>query len=136
MLIKQNYSLTCVGGSTVKPTSDTKKQQALQISQILGQFAGASPYVSIIMLQVLERAFDEVVVTKEDISTIKMSIVQQLQAQQMMQQQQAELASAQANEAQSNADKNAIEAAQIMSAQNGIPAEQQTNTPNMLLGSN
>ena len=136
MLIKQNYSLTCVGGSTVKPTSDTKKQQALQISQILGQFAGASPYVSIIMLQVLERAFDEVVVTKEDISTIKMSIVQQLQAQQMMQQQQAELASAQANEAQTNADKNAIEAAQIMSAQNSIPAEQQVNTPNMLLGSN
>lgn len=136
MLIKQNYSLTCVGGSTVKPTSDTKKQQAIQISQVLGQFAGASPYVSIIMLQILERAFDEVVVTREDINTIKMSIIQQIQAQQMMQQQQAKLANAQANEAQANADKNAVEAANIMSAQNGLPAEQQQNTPNMLLGSN
>ena len=112
-----------------------KKQQAIQISQVLGQFAGASPYVSIIMLQILERAFDEVVVTKEDINTIKMSIVQQIQAQQMMQQQQAELANAQANEANTNADKNAVEAAQIMAAQNGIPADQQQNTPNMLLGS-
>lgn len=135
ILIQQNYSLVCTGGSTVKPTSDMKKQQAIQISQVLGQFAGASPYVSIIMLQILERAFDEVVVTKEDINTIKMSIVQQLQAQQMMQQQQAELANAQANEAQTNADKNAVEAAQIMAAQNGIPADQQQNTPNMLLGS-
>ena len=134
--IQQNYSLTCVGGSTVKPTSDAKKQQALQISQILGQFASASPYVSIIMLQVLERAFDEVVVTKEDINTIKMSIVQQLQAQQLMQQQQAELANAQANEANTNADKNVAETANIMAAQNGLPAEQQQNTPNMLLGRN
>ena len=136
MIIRQLYSLNCIGGSTVKPTSDAKKQQAIQISQVLGQFASASPYVSIIMLQILERAFDEVVVTKEDIATIKMSILQQLQAQQMMQQQQAQLANAQANEAQANADKNAVEAANIMSAQNGIPAEQQTQTPEMLLGSN
>ena len=136
MIIRQQYSLNCIGGSTVKPTSDAKKQQAIQISQVLGQFASASPYVSIIMLQILERAFDEVVVTKEDIATIKMSILQQLQAQQMMQEQQAQLANAQANEAQANADKNAVEAANIMSAQNGIPAEQQTQTPEMLLGSN
>lgn len=134
LLIQQMFSLQCTGGSTVKPTSDMKKQQAIQISQVLGQFAGASPYVSIIMLQILERAFDEVVVTKEDIATIKMSIVQQIQAQQMIQEQQAQLANAQANEAQTNADKNAVEAAQIMSAQNGIPAELQQNTPNMLLG--
>lgn len=141
--IQQNYSVNCVGGSTVKPTSDAKKQQALQISQILGQFASASPYVSIIMLQVLEKAFDEVVVSKEDISLIKNSILQQLQAQQMAQQQQAMLANAQAAEAEAaaemnlaNADKNVVESANIMSQQNGIPPEQQMQTPEMLLGSN
>lgn len=128
------FSLQCVGGSTVKPTSDAKKQQAVQIAQILGQFAGATPYVTIIMLKILERAFDEVVVKEEDISIILNSILQQLQAQQMMQEQQAQLAEAQANEAQTNADKNAIEAAQIMAAQNGNPVEQQIQTPNKLLG--
>lgn len=130
------FSLQCVGGSTVKPTSDAKKQQAVQIAQILGQFAGASPYVTIIMLKILERAFDEVVVKEEDITIILQSIMQQLQAQQIMQQQQAQLAQAQAAEAQSNADKNAVEAANIMSAQNGIPVEQQMETPNKLLGRN
>lgn len=128
------FSLQCVGGSTVKPTSDAKKQQAVQIAQILGQFAGATPYVTIIMLKILERAFDEVVVKEEDISIIMNSILQQLQAQQMMQEQQAKLAQAEANEAQTNADKNAVEAANIMAAQNGIPADQQVNTPNELLG--
>lgn len=133
-VINSTYSVQCVGGSTVKPTSDTKKQQALQITQILGQFAGATPYVTIIMLEVLQRAFDEVVVKEEDIEAIKNSILQQIQAQQLAQQQQAQLAQAQANEANTNADKNAVESAQIMSALNGINPEQQINTPEMLLG--
>lgn len=128
------FSLQCVGGSTVKPTSDAKKQQAVQIAQILGQFAGATPYVTIIMLKILERAFDEVVVKEEDIQIIANSIVQQIQAQQMQAQQQAQLAQAQANEAETNADKNAVEAANIMAAQNGVPADQQTQTPEQLLG--
>lgn len=133
--IKATFSLQCVGGSTVKPTSDSKKQQALQIAQVLGQFASATPYVVVIMLQVLQRAIDEVVVKEEDIELIKNSIFQQLQAQQMAQQQQAELASAQTNEALSNADKNVAEVSQIMSAQNGMMPETQTQTPEMLLGS-
>lgn len=131
--IVNTFSLRCVGGTTVKPTSDSKKQQALQMSQVLGQFASASPYTVIIMLQILQRAFDDVIVTEEDIEMIKNSILQQLQMQQMEAQQQAELANAQANEANMNADKNAAEAANIMSMQNGIPAEQQTQTPNQLI---
>ena len=57
--IPLQFSLQCVGGSTMKPTSDFKKQEALQISQVLGQFASASPYVVIVMLQVLQRAYRE-----------------------------------------------------------------------------
>ncbi len=127
------FSLRCIGGTTVKPTSDSKKQQALQMAQVIGQFASASPYTVIVMLQILERAFDEVVITQEDIELIKNSLLQQIQSQQIMQQQQANLASAEANEANTNADKNTIETAQIMSQLNGIPSEQQTQTPNNLI---
>lgn len=131
--ITNTFSLRVVGGSTVKPTSDVKKQQALQISQVLGQFASATPYVSIVMLNVLQRAFDEPIVNSEDIEMIKNSIIQQLQAQQMQAQQQAMLADAQAKEAVSNADRNVVESANIMSQLNGMPAENQQQTPDMLL---
>lgn len=127
------FSLRIVGGSTVKPTSDVKKQQALQISQMLGQFASATPYVVIVMLNVLQRAFDEPVVNEEDIKMIKDSILQQLQAQQVQAQQQAMLQDAQAQEAVSNADKNVVESANIMSQLNGLPAENQQQTPDVLL---
>lgn len=128
--INSTFSLRCIGGTTIKPTSDMKKQQAMQMSQILGQFASASPYVVIIMLQILERAFDETVVTEDDIAMIKNSILQQMQAQQMQMEQQAQLANAQAAEANSNVGKNAAETAQIMTTQNGVSSEQQMNTPN------
>jgi hypothetical protein len=47
------------GGSTDKPTSTQKKQQALQLGQILGQFANAAPATVIVMLKMFENAFDE-----------------------------------------------------------------------------
>lgn len=131
--IQQTYSVQCVGGSTVKPTSDAKKQQALQITQILGQFASASPYVVIIMLEVLQRAFDEVIVKEEDIEMIKNSILQQFQAQQMQQQQQALLQNAQANKANSEVDENTAKTAQIISQLNGQPEEENQELPTQLL---
>ena len=108
------FSLQCVGGSTLKPTSDMKKQQALQIAQVLGQFASASPYVVIIMLQILQRALDEVVVKEEDIEMIKNSILQQMQAQQMQAQQQAALQDAQADKAEADALQSEAQTAQMM----------------------
>lgn len=139
--IINQFSLRCVGGTTVKPTSDSKKQQALQMSQVLGQFASASPYTVIVMLQILEKAFDDVTISQEDIEMIKNSILQQMQAQQMQAEQQAQLAQAQAVEASSAADQNvaqadkaAMESAQMMELQNGVPTNQQTNTPNQLIG--
>jgi hypothetical protein len=132
--IVNQFSLRCVGGTTVKPTSDSKKQQALQMSQVLGQFASASPYTVIIMLQILEKAFDDVTVSQEDIEMIKNSILQQLQAQQMQAEQQTQLANAESNVANSEVDKNVAETAQIMQQMNGLAAEQQQQTPDQLIG--
>ena len=53
------FTATVVGGSTLKPTSATKKQQAVQLSQALGQFASAAPVAILVALKVMERAFDE-----------------------------------------------------------------------------
>jgi len=75
----QLYSLQVVGGSTTKPTSKAKKQEALQLGQTLGQFARATPKVVEVMLRVMERAFDEVTLTQEDLKELKESIQQQLQ---------------------------------------------------------
>ena len=109
--ITNQFSLRCVGGSTIKPTSDVKKQQAMQLSQILGQFAGASPIVTIIMLQLMEKAFDDVVIKEEDFTLIKNSILQQMQAQQMQAQQQAQLMNAQTEEAISQSNLNDVNSA-------------------------
>ena len=73
------FTATVVGGSTLKPTSATKKQQAVQISQALGQFASAAPVAILVALKVMERAFDEVVIRDEDWQMIIQSIEQQLQ---------------------------------------------------------
>ena len=54
------FTATVAGGSTLKPTSATKKQQAVQLSQALGQFASAAPVAILVALKVMERAFDEV----------------------------------------------------------------------------
>jgi hypothetical protein len=61
-------------GSTTKPTSQFKKQEAIQIGQVLGQFASASPAVILVMLKVMERAFDEVVIRQEDWQLIEQSV--------------------------------------------------------------
>ena len=75
--IQSSLSIRVVGGSTLKPTSQTKQKQALEIGQVLGQFASASPVAVIIALRAFERAFDEVVITEEDWAMIRMSIEQQ-----------------------------------------------------------
>ena len=82
-MIKRFLSVKIIGETTIKPTSSVKKQQALSVGQILGQFASATPYVAVIMLQVLQRAFDDVVISTEDWQQIQTSIQQQAQMQQM-----------------------------------------------------
>jgi hypothetical protein len=80
--IPLKFTPRVVGGSTLKPTSTAKKQQALQMSQILGQFAKATPVAILIAIKVLQSAFsNELVMTSEDWEMLMQGIQQQMQAQ-------------------------------------------------------
>lgn len=70
--IQSSFSVTVVGGSTKKPTSQAKKEEALEMGQVLGQFVNtpAAPVVLRVMLEVLQEAFDEVTIAEEDWTTI------------------------------------------------------------------
>lgn len=72
-------SIRVLGGSTLKPTSAMKKQQALQFGQILGQFSQQAPVAFFIALKVMQKAFDDVVIRSEDWELIKRSVQQQLE---------------------------------------------------------
>jgi hypothetical protein len=73
---KMSYKI--VGGSTKKPTSQAKKEEALEFGQVLGQFVQAAPGPTIkIMLQVMEKAFDEVTMKEEDWKELSDAIMQQ-----------------------------------------------------------
>ena len=95
--IKQVFSLACVGGSTQRPNSAAKQQQAMSMVQLLGQFAQATPQVLVVALKLLARSFDSYVVTAEDIEQVEQGIQQQLQMQQQQAEAQANLAQQQAN---------------------------------------
>lgn len=112
--IKTTFSLQCVGGSTQRPNSVSKQQQALQITQLLGQFASATPMVVLIMLRLLARSFDSFVVREEDITAIITSIEQQLQAQLQQAQMAAQQQQAQAQLAQQQSNSEVVnQAAQV-----------------------
>lgn len=60
--IEGTIQMTVVGGSTQKQTSEAKKQQALQMGQVLGQFVNAAPQpVIMVLLQTLRGAFNDVI---------------------------------------------------------------------------
>lgn len=80
--IRSLFTFQVVGGSSQKPTSETKKEEALRVGQILGQFASASPAAILVALRVFEQAFDEVVIKSEDWALIYQSIAQQMQPEQ------------------------------------------------------
>jgi hypothetical protein len=64
---RAQYTVNIVAGSTEKPTSAFKKQEATQIMQAVGQFAQAAPGTTLrIMLKVIQKAFTEVVINEED----------------------------------------------------------------------
>ena len=74
------FNLQIVGGSTNKPTSATKKEQAMHLGQVLGQFAGSSPMIVIAMLKMISRAYaDDVVLTDNDWKQIVDGTMQQMQ---------------------------------------------------------
>lgn len=73
------FSARVEGGSIAKPNSKEKKEQAMQLAQALGQFANAAPAVVIVMMRMLERAFDEVVINDEEWEMILSTMMQALQ---------------------------------------------------------
>lgn len=74
-------SVQVVGGSTQKPTSKAKKEQAMQMGQIVGQFASAAPAAVIVMLKTFEKAFDDFSISEDDWRFIRESIEAQMQNQ-------------------------------------------------------
>lgn len=77
--IRKNVQCSIEGGSTLKPTSAAKKAEALQVGQILGQFAANSPFVVLVVLKMFQRAFDSVNITDADWEQLLQSIQMQLQ---------------------------------------------------------
>ena len=75
----QQFTLRCVGGRALKPTARAKKEEAMQVGQVLGQFGKSVPAAMLVMMRVFERAFDEIVVTQEDWAMIRASIEKQLE---------------------------------------------------------
>ena len=67
--LMRDFNMTIVGGSTVKPTSEAKRRETVQIAQILGQFE--VPALAELVLRAIERSFDGFVVTKEDFENIR-----------------------------------------------------------------
>jgi hypothetical protein len=67
-------SVRVEGGSTQKPNSTGKKKEALEVGQVLGQFARVTPVAAIVALKVMERAFDEIVINPEDWQAIQQSL--------------------------------------------------------------
>jgi hypothetical protein len=72
------YQYQVIGGSTQKPTSDAKKQQAMELGQVLGQFVNAAPQaVTTVMLKMFERSFSEINIGEEDWASINEAVAQQ-----------------------------------------------------------
>ena len=83
--VQKKISLRIEGGSTQKPTSQAKKKEALEAGQVLGQFARITPVAAMVAIQVMERAFDEIVIKEEDWKMIRESIAQSQQGDEQLQ---------------------------------------------------
>lgn len=80
--IQKIFSCRIEGGSTIKPTSRAKKQECTEVLQVLGQFAQGAPGPTLLLaLKMVERAFDEFVVTDQDWASLEQAITGQQQQQ-------------------------------------------------------
>lgn len=72
------FNMRVESGTMAKPNSREKKTQLAELSQVMGQFASAAPGVIIVMLKMLERAYDEVIITDEEWQMITQTMMQSL----------------------------------------------------------
>jgi len=76
-------SVQIVGGSTQKLTTQQKKQEAIQIAQVLSQYVRAAPATALkVSLNMMSKAFDDFMISKEDWDSIAQEVQQMAQAQQ------------------------------------------------------
>lgn len=71
-----DYNVNIVAGSIEKPTSIYKKKEAIEVTQVIGQFARISPVAIVVALRVLERAFSEVTVKQEEWEMLEQGVMQ------------------------------------------------------------
>lgn len=68
----ESFTITVEGGSMEKPNSQNKKQEALTILQLLGQFGTAAPKTVLgIVTKLLRNVFSRNLVTDEDLETLR-----------------------------------------------------------------
>lgn len=73
----RSFATRIVGGSSTKPTGKARKEEAVKVSQALGQFAKGAPMAAVIALEVLEDAFDNIVMSDEKWDQLIQSITTQ-----------------------------------------------------------
>lgn len=75
-----DYSVQVAAGSSEKPTSVFKQQEAIQIAQAMGQFAQAAPGSTLkVVMKLLKGAFPELQITEEDWAAIDQEMAAVLQ---------------------------------------------------------
>jgi hypothetical protein len=76
-------SITVIGGSTQKLTTQQKKQEAVQVGQVMAQYVKAAPASALkVSLDMLSKAFDDFMITKEDWDSIAQEVAMMAQSQQ------------------------------------------------------
>ncbi len=79
----QQMSVSVVGGSTQKLTTQQKKQEAVQIGQVLAQYVRAAPASALkATLNMMSKAFDDFMISKEDWDAIEQEVMMMAQSQQ------------------------------------------------------
>jgi hypothetical protein len=79
----QKMAITVVGGSTQKMTTQQKKQEAVQVGQVLSQYVRAAPATSLkVSLQMMSKAFDDFMISEEDWKAIGQEVQMMAQSQQ------------------------------------------------------
>ena len=61
--------------STQKSNTKERRAEAIQLGQVLGQFANAAPAVVMILLKMLERSFDDLVINDKDWEKINQTMM-------------------------------------------------------------
>ena len=67
--------LAVVGGSTQKLTTQQKKQEAVQVGQVMAQYVSAAPASALkVTLDMMSKAFDDFMISKEDWDSIEAEV--------------------------------------------------------------